>query len=144
MSVVNKLMRQIGHRGAILIGLGLAFIFYGLGLFYTPVFEQHLDLLLPWPWWIWVWVFTGVVTISGAFDGKDKFSYGLAALVSAWWTVRWFHVWLFEPFKGAWPIVAVWATITFIIFVMSSWPDSPTPPPLDEKEDEADNTKLKE
>jgi hypothetical protein len=119
----SQFVMHIGHRGAFLIFVGLAFIFYGLGLFFnTPAFERHIDLLLTWHTWASLWVFTGVVAIAGAFNGRDRMSFGFATFISAWWAARWFHVWIFE--KGAfnvWPTVLTWVAISGIFFILSSW-----------------------
>lgn len=120
---MNTILHNIGHRGGFLILLGLAFISYGLGLQFLP-FHGGVNLILTLHQWEWLWIFSGVFLIGRSWGNRDKVAYGVAAFVSAWWSARWFWLWLFHNALHAWAISALWAVITLMILLVSTWPEA--------------------
>jgi hypothetical protein len=117
------MLRRIGHRGAFLILLGLSFILYGLGIYQWPDADRHVDLFLPYLNWAYIWIATGGFAILFAFSKRDKWAFAVTSLVSAWWALRWLHVWIVEHYSAALFPAGTWILISCIIVVVSTWPD---------------------
>ena len=65
------------RQPGIQIGLGLAFIFFGLGDFVEYFTAGRL------PWWLWTWKITGGLTLFGLLVASDYYKRGVSAL-SPW------------------------------------------------------------
>jgi hypothetical protein len=135
--IKSKALYTVGHRGAFLLLLGLAFIAYGLGVAFTDFFNRYPYIFVPWELWAWIWVATGITCLIGAFRFVDRMSFAIASCVSCLWAAKWFYVELHLPSSGTWTTGALWLVIAGIIAIVSTWPevhirftrkDDPCPP----------------
>ena len=126
-SITSRVSRRIGHRGAFLALVALAFVLYGLGLFYEPGELHHIDFFLSFNWWPRMFFATGVAMFLTGVSRpkKDSYAFGIASFLSAWWAIRWYHVWIIEGGdSGAWPVALMWTVIAAIILLVSTWPEA--------------------
>jgi hypothetical protein len=133
---MKKILARIGHRGAFLLLTGFAFIFYGLGLKYSPpVFD--LDLFLTLNQWVWVWIITGIISIAGSFDGIkfDKMSFGFATVICSWWAIKLLWVGIYHNSTARYPAL-LWIIISGILVIVASWPENPSRPKRPKKDRE--------
>ena len=72
-----KALTSKTRKAGIQFGLGLAFIFFGLGDFVEYFTAGRL------PWWLWTWKITGGLTLFGLLVASDYYKRGAAAL-SPW------------------------------------------------------------
>lgn len=115
---------SIGHRGAFLMLLGVAFIFYGLGIRYQPsAYDPYPYIYLPWPDWAYIWIGAGIAALIGAFRKIDRVSFTVATMVSTLWSAKWFYVAFKLPTQGLWATGFTWAVITGIILIVATWPE---------------------
>ena len=135
---------SVGHRGAFLLLLGVAFVFYGLGIHYQPTsFDSYPFIYLPWPDWALIWIGTGIVALVGAFRRIDRWSFTASTVTSLLWSAKWFYVSFRLPHSGLWTTGFTWAVITGIIFIVATWPevhirldkDGPPRPPIEYPEE---------
>jgi hypothetical protein len=120
MKLLRRLKERIGHRGAFLALLGLAYIFYGLRLYVEPAFTNE-NLLLSIHAWVYVWIVTGGFIFLRAFSKHDRYAFMLATFIGGWWSGRWFYIWIYHHVSVAWPESFLWFMITLAIFTISSW-----------------------
>ena len=59
----------------------------------------------------------------GAFRIRDRISFAIAAVVSSFWSFRWFHVAFLLPHSELWTTGFTWVLIAGIILIASAWPD---------------------
>ena len=136
-TIKKFLLDRIGHRGAFLLLLGSAFIFYGIGVLAQPyAYDIYPYKIIPWETWGYMWIGAGFISLFGAFRRLDRTSFTVATTASALWSIRWFNAAFKMPHAGLWATGFTWAVITGLILIVSTWPevhirfdnDGPDPP----------------
>jgi hypothetical protein len=112
--------RQVGHRGAFLILLGIFDIFYGAYL--AAGGSLGHSLLLPERPWGWAWIGTGALLILGGTRRRDGWFFCLAAFLKLIWAGEYFRA---QSLGQAlqWTRGAYFLAFGLIVLVISSWPE---------------------
>lgn len=122
--IIRFVFYSIGHRGSFLLLLGLAFIFYGVSVIRQPyAYAIYPYGLVPWDVFGYFWIGSGLTSFIGAFQKVDRWSFLIATIISAGWSIRWFYVSFHLPHTDLWSTGLTWTVITGIILIISTWPE---------------------
>lgn len=125
-------MRQVGHRGELLLFLAVLDVLFGLSLLRAaPEAQQSpttrfLAEVAPLPWWAGLWVVVAVVCLAGAPVRRDRAAYAAAAALKVLWGSMFLVGWLAGVIDRGWVSAVIWLAFAGIVIRIASWPE-PTP-----------------
>lgn len=127
MSRFDSIRLRIGHRGAVLMCLGILDIIYGCSIITVggaTGLAKQISLWLPYPWWGFVWVGVGIFLIIGAFHRHDRWHFGVATAIKFVWAGFWILAWHFDGYQRGWVSSLIWISFAVLVMVVSSWPEA--------------------
>jgi len=132
---------SIGRRGAVLLILGVIWVFIGISTLVDPYASGGPELglfhqALP-PWLrATAWMVTALVAIASAWrvaGKRDDLGYMALILMPMVRTASFTWAWLIHLIPGGangapngWLGAIVWGTVTVLVFTISGWPETPS------------------
>jgi len=121
-TVLRRLRRRLGRRGASLLLFGALYLLYGYGLLVEPLIStvsfQILVDLWPVDVWAWLWICSGLVAVLSAWlpQGRDWLGFtALYPIAMAWGLASFVSWWPRGDNPRGWVGAAVWCVIGGLI-----------------------------
>lgn len=130
-TLLRRLKRKLGRRGAILTCYGAVWTLYGTAQLLTPSSDQRgLGVLLniaPLTAWACAWIVAGLIALACAWapPGRDAPAFLALPLVVVPWMASYLVTWAMGDFPRGWVAAAVWTAITVPVLVVAGWPEPP-------------------
>jgi hypothetical protein len=126
MSMVNKLIHQIGHRGTYLLFLALIDFSFAFVFAKTP--QPNTHLFLPLHTWASIWAVTAIAVTVGAFMKKgDRWMFAAGATAKFLFTADLTYAWIKLNTPYGWINTLIWTAFTLLTVSVATWPEKQKP-----------------
>jgi hypothetical protein len=120
---------RLGHRGGVLLILGLFDVIYGWSLA-SPAGLKLAPGTVDWlqefaPVWLWgcLWIIIGFVLIGAAWTVRDMVGYTCAIGIKVAWGLVTIASWAVGDVSRGWATGSIWLAFASMVAVISGWPE---------------------
>jgi hypothetical protein len=129
-SLVRRLQRRIGRRGAALTWFAILDLVFGLSLLSPPTSTQatatyhYVIALGGFRLWGLVWLAVGAVCAAHVAARRDRLAFACAILLKVSWGLLFLAAWLVDGAPRAWVSATIWLSFAAFVALLSGWPEA--------------------